>query len=61
MMSGLSEQQTEFAKKKNSFQDLFEASFFVSIGDIIPQSVYDLDPKIGKKLRENKMIKTSKM
>ena len=57
MMSGLSEQQTEFDKKKN----LFEASFFVSIGDIIPQSVYDLDPKIGKKLRENKMIKTSKM
>lgn len=61
MMSGLSEQQTEFDKKKNSFQDLFEASFFVLIGDIIPQSVYDLDPKIGKKLRENKMIKTSKM
>lgn len=57
MMSGLSEQQTEFDKKKNSFQDLFEASFFVSIGDIIPQSVYDLDPKISKKLRENKMIK----
>ena len=27
MMSGLSEQQTEFDKKKNSFQDLFEASF----------------------------------